>query len=215
MRALDQMLMRVKMLFLRNRAGDELGRELEFHLDRQIAENIAAGMSPREARTAALRLFGNPLLLRQQARASWSWTWTELILSDIRQGIRRLARTPGFSWLAILVMGLGIGANVALFTVVKSVLLNPLPFPNADRLVRIYEANARGAFNDSIVAGGSFATWQAQAHSFDQMAIKMMYQYDLADPNGQLPEGEQRRCVPPRWAARDRRSASSAWAAWG
>jgi predicted permease len=188
MRALDQLLMRVKMLFLRNRAGDELGRELEFHLDQQIAENIAAGMSQHEARNAALRLFGNPSVLRQQARASWGWTWAELILSDIRQGIRRLARTPGFSWLAILVMGLGLGANVALFTVVKSVLLNPLPFTDADRLVRIYEADAHGAFHDSIVAGGSFATWQSQSHSFDQMAIKYATQYDLSGQDGQLPE---------------------------
>jgi predicted permease len=188
MRALDRLLMRVKMLFLRDRAGDELGRELEFHLEQQISENIAHGMSPHEARNAALRLFGNPSLLREQARASWSWTWAELILSDIRQGIRRLARTPGFSWLAILVMGLGIGANVALFTVVKSVLLNPLPFPDADRLVRIYEADAHGAFHDSIVAGGSFATWQSQSHSFDQMAIKFATQYDLSGQDGQLPE---------------------------
>ena len=188
MRALDQLLMGVKMLFLRDRAGDELGRELEFHLDQQTAENIAAGMSPHEARNAALRLFGNPSLLRQQSRESWSWTWAELIVGDIRQGIRRLARTPGFSWLAILVMGLGIGANVALFTVVKSVLLNPLPFQNADRLVRIYEADAHGAFNDSIVAGGSFATWQAQSRSFEQLAIKLATQYDLSGQGGQLPE---------------------------
>jgi predicted permease len=188
MRALDQLFMRIKMLFLRDRAGDELSRELEFHLEQQIAENIAKGMSPREARNAALRLFGNPSLLRQQARESWSWGWLELILGDIHKGTRRLARTPGFSWLAILVMGLGIGANVALFTVVKSVLLNPLPFPDQDRLVRIYEADARGAFHDSIVAGGSFATWQAQSHSFDQMAIKLATQYDLSGQGGQLPE---------------------------
>ena len=188
MRALDRLLMRIRMLFFRHRAGDELRSELEFHLEQQIAENISAGMSSHEARNAALRTFGNPALLREQARCAWSWSWAELILGDILKGIRRLARTPGFSWLAILVMGLGIGATIALFTVVKSVLLNPLPFPHQEQLVRIYEADSHGAFNDSIVAGGSFATWQAQSHSFDQMAIKYATQYDLSGQGGQLPE---------------------------
>ena len=79
---------------------------------------------------------------------------------------------PALRVLAILVMGLGIGANVALFTVVRSVLLKPLPFKDQDRLVRIYEADAKGRFQDNIVAGGTFASWQSQAHSFEQMAIK-------------------------------------------
>jgi predicted permease len=184
----DRLWMRIKMLFVRGRAGEELQRELKFHLEQQIEENVNAGMSPREARQAALRLIGNPELLREQTRDTWGWRWLELILNDVRQGIRRLVRTPGFSWLAILVMGLGIGANVALFTVVKSVLLNPLPFHDQDRLVRIYEADSQGVFNDSIVAGGSFARWQSQSRSFDQMAIKLGIQYDVADEGGQLPE---------------------------
>lgn len=180
MRFLDQLTMRIRMLFLRRSAGDELTSELEFHLEQQIAENVAAGMSALEARSAALRLFGNPVLLREEARATWAWGWLELISGDLRQGVRRLRRTPGFSLLAILVMGLGIGANVALFTVVKSVLLNPLPFREPDKLVRIFEADSHWAFSDSVVAGGSFATWKAQARSFDQMAVKKSVQYDLA-----------------------------------
>jgi len=188
MRSPHKLLMRTRMLFLRNRAGDQLQAELQFHLDQQIAENIAAGMSAEEARRAALRLFGNPTALRDQARATWSWQWLESVLHDLRYGVRTLARTPGFSVLAILVMALGIGANVALFTVVHSVLLKPLPFKDQDRLVRIYEADAKGRFQDNIVAGGTFAAWQSQAHSFEQMAIKQWMHYDLAGANGQLPE---------------------------
>jgi predicted permease len=188
MRWLDKLFMRCRMLFLRNRAGDELQDELQFHLDQQIAENLASGMNPEAARRAALRLFGNPTALRDQARETWSWQWIELLLRDFRFGARTLARAPGFSILAILVMGLGIGTNVALFTVVRSVLLKPLPFKDQDRLVRIYEADARGRFQDNIVAGGSFAAWQAQARSFEQMAIKQWMHYDLAGTGGQLPE---------------------------
>ncbi len=188
MRWLNKLFLQCRMLFLRRQAGDELHDELQFHIDQQIAENIAAGMTAEEARLAALRLFGNPAALRDQARETWSWLWLELLLRDLRYGVRTLARTPGFTVLAILVMGLGIGANVALFTVVRSVLLKPLPFKNQDRLVRIYEADAKGRFHDSIVAGGTFAAWQAQAHSFEQIAIKQWMQYDLAGAGNQLPE---------------------------
>jgi predicted permease len=188
MRWLHKFLMQCKMLFRRSHAGEQLHDELQFHLDQHIAENIARGMDPKEARSDALRSFGNPATLRDQARDTWSWLWLELLLSDMRYGIRTLVRTPGFSVLAIVVMGLGIGANVALFTVVRSVLLKPLPFKDQDRLVRLYEANAKGAYQDSVLAGGTFASWQAQAHSFDGMAIKKRVGYNLSGSAGQLPE---------------------------
>jgi putative ABC transport system permease protein len=150
------------MLLRRDRAGEQLQDELQFQLDQQIAENLAAGNSAEEARRAALRTFGNPATLRDQPRNTWSWQWLEMLLRDLRFGVRALARNPGFSILAILVMGLGTGANIALFTVVHSVLLKPLPFKDQDRLVRLYEADARGAFQDNVLAGGTFAAWQSQ-----------------------------------------------------
>ncbi len=188
MRWLNKLFMQCRMLFLRRRAGNELHDELQFHIDQQIAENIAAGMSAEEARLAALRVFGNPAALRDQARETWSGQWLESFVRDLRYGVRTLARTPGFTILAIIVMGLGIGANVALFTVVRSVLLKPLPFKSQDRLVRIYEADAKGRFQDNIVAGGTFASWRSQAHSFEQIAIKQWMHYDLAGAGHQLPE---------------------------
>ncbi|MEO6965717.1 MAG: ABC transporter permease [Acidobacteriaceae bacterium] len=188
MRWTHKLRMRLQTLFLRGRASDHLQDELQFHLDQQIAENVANGMSPEEARSAALRRFGNPAVLRDQAREAWSWGWLEFLLRDLRFGMHGLVRTPGFSIMAILVMGLGIGANVALFTVIHSVLLRPLPFKHPNRLVRVYEADRRTGFHDNIMDGGSFAVWQSQARSFEQMAIKKTVQYDLAGTEGQLPE---------------------------
>jgi hypothetical protein len=107
-------------LFGRKAAGEQLDAELRFHLEEQIAENRRAGMSETEARQAALRLFGNPTVLRDQARDTWSWRWLESLARDTRQGIRRLMRTPSFALTAILVLALGIGANIALFTVVNA-----------------------------------------------------------------------------------------------
>jgi hypothetical protein len=152
MRWLSQLQMRIRMLFGRANAASSLDEELNFHIERQIAENIGAGMSPDEARFAALRAFGNPTLLREQTRATWSWNGLESILRDVRYGVRTLIRTPGFAAIAILIMALGIGANVTLFTVVRSVLLKPLPFADPDRLVMLLSAEATAPITSSPVA---------------------------------------------------------------
>lgn len=183
----DKLRMLLHTLFGRKSADAELDRELRFHLDQQIAENRAAGMNEREARQAALRLFGNPGVVREHARETWSWQWLETLARDIRQGTRRLLRAPSFALTAILVLALGIGANIALFTVVNAVLLKPLPVAHPDRLVRVYEARSNGTFQDNVVAPGCFARWQTEARSFSQLAIKKGDSYNLSG-SGQLPE---------------------------
>jgi predicted permease len=112
----------------------------------------------------------------------------ESLLRDLRYGIRTLAHTPGFSLIAILVMALGIGSTIALFTVVNSVLLEPLPLPGADRLVRAFEADTVLHFEDNVVAGGTFKSWEQGNRSFQQMALVTDDEYNLSSSNGQLPE---------------------------
>jgi len=189
MRWLAQFWTRTKMLFGRGKAEARLDEELRDHLERQIAENIAAGMSADEARHAAMRTFGNPALLRDQAHETWSWNWLDLLLRDVRYGMRTLTRTPGFAAIAILVMALGIGANVALFTIVRSVLFKPLPFRDPDRLVRLYESNPDGKFPYNANAGGVFAEWKKQSRSFTDMALCGYAGYNLSGAGEQLPEG--------------------------
>ena len=89
--------------------------------------------TPPCVRSATLRY------LREEARSSWSWNWLEKFLRDLRYGVRTLTRSPGFAFTAILVMALGIGATTSLFTIVRSVLLKPLPFRDPDKLVMVYE----------------------------------------------------------------------------
>src|SRR5579871_4983309 len=159
MRWLTQLAIRARMLFGRSRAATRLDDELAFHLDHQIAENISAGMSSEEARCAALRVFGNPALTRDQARTAWNWSTMESLLRDLRYGVRTLWRTPGFALIAIVIMALGIGANVALFTVVRNVLLKPLPFVDPNRLLMLYESAGKGdqlQFGYNQVAGGVY-----------------------------------------------------------
>jgi predicted permease len=191
MRWFHKLVMKTRMLFGRGAAAAKLDAELLFHLEQQVADNVAAGMSAEEARFAALRAFGNPGLLREQTRATWSWNWLESILRELRYGIRTLLRTPGFAATAILVMTLGIGANAALFTVVRGVLLKPLPYRDPSQLFLIYEQakEVKGASPYMPVDAGSFAAWQKSAQSTAQMALVSPWQqYNVSAEGGKLPE---------------------------
>jgi len=179
--------MKTRMLFRRSDAGERLDDELRFHLERQIAENVATGMSPDQARYAALRAFGNPALLRDQARAKWNWHGAEQVIRDVRYGMRTLRRTPGFAIIAVLVMALGIGANVALFTVVRSVVLKPLPFKDPDRLMMLYESSPKD-YPYNIVSGGMYAEWNKYNESFSSLALVQDSENAVAAAGGQLPE---------------------------
>src|SRR5579872_257894 len=168
----------------------DLERELRSDLELEEEEQREAGVSHEEARYAALRAFGNPILIREQTGAVWSWNWLESLARDMRFSLRALRRTPGFSVIAILVMALGIGANVALFTVVRGVLLKPLPFDDPDRLVMLYEAgfheNDTAGFN--VVAGGIYGEWRKQNHSYSDLALSQEIRVGLSGSGGQLPE---------------------------
>ena len=194
MRWAEQLQIRMQMLFHRNRAASRLDDELRFHLEQQIAENVAAGMSAEEARHAALRAFGNPAALRDQARETWNWSSVESVLRDARIGLRTLLRSPGFALTAIGIMAMGIGANVALFTVVRSVLLKPLPYTDPERLVSIYEHFSDYGHKDLPAylppAAGSLAEWQkAVRPNVAQLALVSPWQnYNISAEGGKLPE---------------------------
>ena len=190
MRWLERFRVAMSMLFRRRTATARLNEELEFHLEQQVAENIARGLSPEEARSAALRSFGNPALLRDQARSSWSWNWIESFVHDVRYGARTLSRSPGFSLVAILVIALGIGATTSLFTIVRAVLLKPLPFRDPGKLVMVYE-HFRGttSANDfNVVAPADFRDWRQKTHGFQDMSAWRRYTSDLTGDHAELPE---------------------------
>ena len=168
----------------------DLELELRSDLDLEEEEQRDRGLTPEEARHAALRAFGNPALIREQTRAIWSWNWLESLARDLRFSLRTLRRTPAFTVIAILVMALGIGANVALFTVVRGVLLKPLPFQDPDRLVMLYESGLHE--NDTVayntVSGGVYAEWKKQNQSFSSLALARGSRVGLSGSGGQLSE---------------------------
>jgi hypothetical protein len=190
MRWIERFRMAALMLFRRQKETARLNDELQFHLEQQIVENIGKGMSPEEARSAALRSFGNPTLVRDQARSTWSWNWLEIGLRDVRYGTRTLSRSPGFAIIAILVMALGIGATTSLFTIVRAVLLEPLPFRVSGKLVMVYEHFRASVGGDgmNVVSSGDFRDWRAQTHGFEGMAAWRNYGFNLTGEHQELPE---------------------------
>jgi len=171
----------------------DLADELESLVQMHMEEHLRAGIKREEARRRALIEVGGVEQVRQAARDDRGFPWLEGWARDARYAIRTLLRTPGFSVVAIAVMAIGIGASVALFTVVRSVLLKPLPFRDPERLVMIFEhfrdpnINAQG-FNYNRVAPGDYYDWRAQTHGFEDMAAWRYWQFNLTGEHGELPE---------------------------
>jgi predicted permease len=189
MRWMERFRMAMLMLFRRKSEAARLDQELQFHLEQQVAENIGRGMKPEQARFAALRLFGNPTVLREETRRFWGWNWLESAWRDLRYGARTLLRAPGFSLTAILVMALGIGATTSLFTIVRSVLLRPLPFREPDKLVMLYEHfRQQSEFPYNVVAPADFRDWRAQTHGFEDMGAWRWWAGHISAMQGEMPE---------------------------
>ncbi len=131
--------LRLRSLFHREAAEADLDQELAFHLERQIEANIAAGATPEAARAAAIRTVGNTAALKEEARDSWGWRRWEAFRQDARQAMRLLRKSPGFAFTAVTTLALAIGATTAMFTIVDSVLLQPLSYRDSGQLVTIWE----------------------------------------------------------------------------
>ena len=131
-------------LFSRNRRYDDLSVSIQEHLDERIDELMEEGMPRKNAERAARREFGNTTLLEERSREVWQWQKVESLLVDLKHVFRRLGRSPGFAITVVLTLAIGIGANTAVFSVLNSVLLRPLPYPEPQQLVSLH-LNAPGA----------------------------------------------------------------------
>ncbi len=132
-------------IFLKEKREHELEDEIRSHLDMQIEDNVRQGMSPDEARFAALRSFGGVEQIKEEYRDRRSLPVVETTLQDLRYAIRVLRRRQGYSLIVVLTLALGIGACTAIFSVVDGVLLRSLPYPDAERIVQLREVNSGGA----------------------------------------------------------------------
>ena len=147
--------------------AEDLVEEMRSHVEMDAAEH-GEGMTEEEALAAARRRFGNATRIAEASRARWGFPALESVLQDARYGVRALRRAPVFTLVAMLTFGLGVGVNTAVFGVVRSVLLKPWPYPEAERLVRFGES--AGKAEGISVSWGNYRQWRANQHSFDEMA---------------------------------------------
>ncbi len=172
---------RLASLWRREDLDRGLDDEIRFHIDQQTEKNIRSGMPAGEARRAAFVRFGGVEPLKEWTRDEFRPVVLQDVARDMRIGARVLRRAPGFAVAAIATIGLGIGAATAVFSVVNGVLLQPLPYPGADRIVRLHQIDATG-LEYANVSEPNFNDWQALTHSFGVMAE--MAQYGLQPVTG-------------------------------
>ena len=135
---------RLRGLFRREAVIRDIDEEMRLHVEMATEANIERGMSPAEARRAALRSFGNLDSLRARAYEVRGGGMLETLLRDVKYAARAMARRPGFTAVAALTLAVGVGANTAIFSVVEAVLLRPLPYRHAERTVVVWEHNRAG-----------------------------------------------------------------------
>ena len=175
MRWLAKLRLRMRTLLHRNGVEQELDSELRFHLEQQIAENFSLGMSPEDARLAALRSIGGMAQISEECRDARGLALLESLLQDVRYGLRQLRRAPAFTAVAVLTLALGIGANTAIFTVMNALMFKTLPVPHPEELVQLN----RGGNND-VFTYAMFRQIEHQQDVFSGIFAVSGSQADLA-----------------------------------
>jgi len=177
--------MSFKRFFQRRSRRQESALELEAYLQKETEENIERGMSPADARRAAHVKLGNVTNILGDISQQDTFGPLETLWQDIRFGFRMLLKHRGFALVSLLTLAIGIGANTAIFTVVDATLIRPLPYPNANRTVMIWEHRLPDGERQNVTSPATFLNWQRDNTVFDQMAAMFN---DSSILSGEIPE---------------------------
>src|SRR4030088_1512169 len=158
-------------LFQKNKRNAEMAEEMQAHLDLLTERNIAAGMSPSEARNAALRQFGGVEQVKEVAREQRVWRWADEFVQDIRFGARMLLRSPGFSLLAILCLTLGIGTNAAVFSWIEGILIRPYPLVSHQDRMFAFIGTTRGVEGHNGLSFPDFLDFEKNSTLFESFIV--------------------------------------------
>jgi len=183
---------------LPKRASDaQMNSELRFHIDELTDENIAAGMPPDEARRRAILEFGGQEKFKEEVRDVYRIRLLDATVANLKSAFRFIRKSPTFSATVILTLALGIGANSAVFSAIDAILLKPLPFPDADQLMRVDQYNPKTSSPLHLVAPVRLEDWNHLNSTFQ--ALTGYYSEDVSESTGPLPERVTRAWVSPRF----------------
>ncbi len=155
----------------RKQEDSELAEELRAHLAIEARQRVEAGESADDAALAAKRAFGNMAMIQEDVRESWGWAGLERFADDVRLGLRMLRKTPVWTAVVVATLALGVGLSTAIFSVVYGVLLQPLPYPNADRLVAIWPTANRAGYARFSVSAALWLEWRKHATLLEDFAL--------------------------------------------
>jgi putative ABC transport system permease protein len=172
---------RITGLFRKSWRERELAEEFESHLQMHIDDNIQAGMSPEQARREALVKFGGMETAKESVRETSRMLWLETTARDVHYSLRGLQLNPGFASTTVLSLALGIGASVAIYTVADNLLLRPLPYPDAQQLVMLYETNPHQNLKHNVISPANYFDWKAQSTVFSAIGGFVDYHVILGD----------------------------------
>src|SRR5580658_2094917 len=164
------LLSRCAALFGKRKLDDDLDEELRAHIDHAVEENVKSGMTADAARTKALREFGGFTQTKEDYRMQRGLPLLETLAKDLRFGIRQLVKSPAYAVTAVLTLALGIGATTAIFSVVKAVLMAPLPYKDPSRIVAVWTTNPTQGGEVSSSSPGDFAIWKQRSGVFEELA---------------------------------------------
>jgi putative ABC transport system permease protein len=177
MQWIDRLRRRLSLIVRRKALDQDLEAELEFFIEQRTERNKAAGMSPDEARRVALASAGSITAVKEDCRDARGFRWIEDVFQDAHHGLRSLRKHPAFAVVAILTLALGVGANTAIFSFLDNVLLKPLPYPEADRIVRVLQKLPSGA--PFPIRTEDFLDWQHRQSVFDFIAAQRPWNASL------------------------------------
>src|SRR5919108_106608 len=167
---LSDLWIRVRALFRRKSIEKELDEELKFHLERQVEKYVQTGLSRDEALRRACVEFGGVELAKEECRDARGVRFLEGLFQDVRYGVRMLRKSPGFTFVAVLTLALGIAASTTIFSVVESVLWRPLPFPDSEHLTALWSTNLKQTWRVEPVSAADYLDWRAQSSAFTSLA---------------------------------------------
>jgi putative ABC transport system permease protein len=186
-----------KSLFRKDALDAQLDSELRFHIEKLTNDNIAAGMTPEEARRQAVLEFGGREQIKEELRDVHRVSVIETMIANLKSAFRFVRKSPSFSIAVILTLALGIGANSAVFSAIDAILLRPLPFPDGDRLMRLSQYNTKVKSAQTFVAPARLEDWNRMNSTFQ--AMTGYYAENNSETSGALPEKVKQAFVAPRF----------------